>query len=67
MKNYESPTIEQAGGSDVQGTFLYHETTVWNTNNSTVDTTYLIFSHLALAVYIFEVAVLLLSNPPEEG
>jgi hypothetical protein len=64
MKNYESPTIEAAGESGVQG--LYYETNVWHTNNWTVDTKALVFSFAALAVYALELAVLLLS-PSKEG
>ncbi|MGC9001304.1 hypothetical protein [Caldisericum sp.] len=66
MQNYESPTIESAGSGSIKGTYLYYETTVWHTQNSTVDTKYLVFSFAALAVYALEIAFLLLSNPPEE-
>lgn len=66
MKNYESPTIESAGGVGIEGNYLYYETTVWHTNTSTVDTKYLIFNSVALATIYIEIAVFLLGNPPEE-
>lgn len=68
MQNYESPTIESAGGSgEILGTYLYNETTVWHVNYSTVDTKYLVFSFTALAVYLIEIAILVLSPSSEEG
>ncbi len=65
MKNYESPTIESAGGPVIEGNYLYYETTVWHANHSTVDTKYLVFNSVALATIWIEVAVFLLDNPPE--
>ena len=67
MENYKGPTIKQTGWSSAEVTYLYNETTVWNVNYSTVDTKYLVFSFVALAVYAVEAAVLLLSPPPQEG
>lgn len=61
MENYKGPTIKQTGWSGAEVTYFYNETTVWHVNYSTFDTKYLVFSFIALAVYLIEIAVLLLS------